>query len=314
MRRTTNALDLIIAGEANVDLLLRGEARFEDDKELLMDDASLVLGGSSSITAFNVAMLGARTGFVGWVGEDIFGRYVRERLIAAGVDVRYLRTAARTKSGITIWATGERHKAGLTYAGTIAMLRASDVPSEYLKTARHLHVGAYFLQTRLHAGGAALFRRARRLGLTTSLDTNWDPAGKWESNLDAVLGETDLFFPNEDEALQMTGETDVKRAAETLARRARVVVVKRGRKGALVWSKLGYAEVKARPVKAVDTTGAGDSFNAGFLEAYLRGEDLLACARRGVEAGARAVSKVGGTTAFENLRPAKRSASARARG
>ncbi len=297
-----------------MDLLLRGEARFEDGKELLVDDASLLLGGSSSITAFNVSMLGARTGFVGWVGEDVFGRYVRERLVAAGVDVTHLRTAGRAKSGITIWATNDRQKAGLTYAGTIALLRGVDVTSAYLRKARHLHVGAYFLQTRLHAGAAALFRRARKLGLTTSLDCNWDPAGKWESNIRAVLKETDLFFPNEDEALALTGRASVKEAAEELARLARVVVVKRGRKGALVWSKLGYAEVKARPVKAVDTTGAGDSFDAGFLEAYLRGEDLLACARSGVKAGARAVSKVGGTTAFENLRRAGRSGGGRGRG
>ena len=292
-------LDAIVAGDANVDLLLSGARQLVDGKELLIDDASLLLGGSSGITAFNLARLGAKVGFVGYVGDDLFGRFVRERLEWAGIDVALLRTVASPKSGITIWATNGSFKAGLTYTGTIAMLRAKDVSSAYLARARHLHVGAYFLQTKLHRGAPALFRRARRLGLTTSLDGNWDASEKWDSNIRATLAHTDIFFPNEDEALRMTRRKSVRAAAEALAEFARVVVVKRGGHGALVQSKLGYLEVPARKTRVVDTTGAGDSFNAGFLEAYLRGEDLAVCAKAGIAAGARAVAKVGGTTAFE---------------
>ena len=293
------SLDAIVAGDANVDLLLSGARQLVDGKELLIDDARLLLGGSSGIAAFNLARLGAKVGFVGCVGDDLFGRFVRERLQWAGVDTTQLRTVPAPKSGITIWATNGAFKAGLTYTGTISMLRAQDVSSAYLATARHLHVGAYFLQTKLHRGAPALFRRARRLGLTTSLDCNWDASEKWDSNIRATLAHTDIFFPNEDEALRMTKRKSVRAAAEALAEFARVVVVKRGARGALVHSKLGYLEIPARKARAVDTTGAGDSFDAGFLEAYLRGEDLAVCAQAGIAAGARAVTKVGGTTAFE---------------
>ncbi len=292
-------LDILVAGDVNVDLLITGPARFEDGKESLVRDATLTLGGSSGITAFNLARLGMRTGFVGWTGADTFGRFVRERLEAAGVDVAGLREARGVKSGITIWATSGARKAGLTYPGTIARLRSADVTTAALRRARHLHIGAYFLQAALHRGAPALFRRARRLGLTTSLDCNWDPSGRWDSGIRAALAHTDLFFPNEDEALRLTRKRSVEAAAEALATLARVVIVKRGRKGAYVQSPLGWLAVKPPRVRAVDTTGAGDSFNAGFLAAYVSGADLASCAECGVAAGARAVTRAGGTTAFE---------------
>ncbi len=296
--RTKARLDVIVAGEINVDLILREAPPLELDKELLAEDMDLVLGGSSSITAFNLARLGARVGFVGVVGEDAFGRYCAERLRWAGVDLTHLKWIGKEKTGITVWLTRGPRRAGVTYPGTIALLRGADVPSEYLARARHLHVGAYFFQTRLHAGAPALFRRARKLGLTTSVDTNYDPAEQWDSGLRAVLKETDIFFPNEDEARRLTGLDEVADAAAAL-RKLPIVVVKRGAQGALVESEQGMFTVPAVRVKAVEMTGAGDSFNAGFLSRFVRGASLEECARAGVEAGARAVTKVGGTAAFE---------------
>jgi sugar/nucleoside kinase (ribokinase family) len=297
--RTRGQLDVIVAGEINVDLILRGAPPPELDKELLAEDMDLVLGGSSSITAFNLARLGARVGFVGVVGDDTFGRYCAERLRWAGVDLAHLKWAPKEKTGITVWLTRGDRRAGVTYPGTIARLRARDVPSEYLRRARHLHVGAYFFQTSLHPGAAALFRRARKLGLTTSLDTNYDPAETWDSGLQAVLKETDLFLPNEDEARRLTGLADVFEAAAALRKLARIVVIKRGARGALVAAEQGAFTVPAVRVKAVEMTGAGDSFNAGFLSRFVRGASLEECARAGVQAGARAVTRVGGTAAFE---------------
>jgi sugar/nucleoside kinase (ribokinase family) len=297
--RTKPKLDVIVAGEINVDLIVREAPPLELDKELLAKDMDLILGGSSSITAFNLARLGARVGFVGVVGEDAFGRYCAERLRRAGVDLEHLRWARKAKTGITIWLTQGARRAGVTYPGTIAMLRAADVPSDYLARARHLHVGAYFFQKRLHAGAAALFRRARRLGLTTSLDTNYDPAEQWDSGLREVLKHTDIFFPNEDEALRITRAPDVCEAAHQLGALARIVAVKLGAEGALVATEGRMFKVPAVRVKAVEMTGAGDSFNAGFLSRFVRGASLEECARAGVQAGARAVTRVGGTAAFE---------------
>lgn len=291
-------LDCIVAGDANVDLLMTGVPRVEFDKELLAKDMNLVLGGSSSITAFNLARLGTRVGFASVVGRDTFGDFVEARLKSAKIDVTGLRRV-REKTGITIWHEHGKHRAGVTYPGTVAMFQASDVSLSLLKRARHLHVGAYFLLENLHPGAASLFRRAHKLGLTTSLDCNYDPKEKWDSGLRDLLPHVDIFLPNETEACAISGLSDGKLAAADLSRQARIVVVKRGAHGATISTGGMLFSTKAVKVKVVDTTGAGDSFNAGFLSAYLKGQPLKACAAAGVEAGARAVTMAGGTAAFE---------------
>lgn len=297
--RTERRLEVVVAGEANADLILHQTPRLEMEKEKLARDMDLELGGSSAITAVNLARMGVRVGFVGVVGDDWLGTMVTERMRQAGVDLRYLRRMAGQKTGITVWHTRGKRRAGMTFLGTIQQLRARDVPDEYLAQARHLHVGAYFLLRRLHAGAAALFRRARRLGLTTSLDTNYDPAELWDSGLERVLAFTDVFLPNEQEALRISRTRRLEQAAEKLGQLARIVVIKRGARGALLYTQGRFLKIPPVRVRAVETTGAGDSFNAGFLSRFVRGATLEACGRAAAEAGARAVTRAGGVAAFE---------------
>jgi sugar/nucleoside kinase (ribokinase family) len=294
----TRRLDCLVAGDANADLLIDGIAKLEFDKEKLATGMNLVLGGSSSIFAFNLARLGAKVGFVGVVGDDFFGTFVTERLRWAGVDVRALRRLRHAKTGLTIWCNQGGRRAGITYNGTIAMVRGRDVDRE-LPSARHLHVGAYFLLEKLHPGAPALFRKAKKLGLTTSLDCNYDPAEAWDSGIRRVLPFTDIFFPNEIEALRLTNTRNVEHAAAELSKLARIVIVKLGGHGALVSTEGRQFRVPAVKTRVVDTTGAGDSFDAGFLACWFKGGSIEASARAGAVAGARAVSAVGGTGAFE---------------
>lgn len=291
--------DCLIAGDANVDMLVDGVITLEPGTEKLASNLNLVLGGSSAITAFNLSRLGASVAFAGVVGQDLFGRFVLEKLKSGGVNIDHLRTTNAEKTGITIWHSRDGQRAGVTYAGTIALLESNDVPDELLQSARHLHMGAYFLQTRLHPEAAELFERAQKLGLTTSVDCNYDPAERWDSNLRGVLRHTNIFFPNEDEALKLTGASTPAEAARELAALAETVAVKRGGNGVFVATHGEEFEVAAVPVEVVDTTGAGDSFNAGFLAEYLKGGALPACAEAGIRAGARSVREVGGTAAFE---------------
>ena len=297
--KTDRRLDCLVAGDANADLLIDGIAQLEFEKEKLATDMKLVLGGSSSIFAFNLARLGAKVGFVGVVGHDFFGKFVEERLRWAGVDVRALRRERRIGTGLTIWCKKGAQRAGITYNGTIALLRARDITERDLRRSRHLHVGSYFLLEKFHPAAPALFRRAQKLGLTTSLDCNYDPAETWDSGIRKVLKFTDIFFPNETEALRLTNAPDAEHAARELAGLARIAVVKLGARGAVVCSEGKLFRVPAVKARPVDTTGAGDSFDAGFLACFLKGGSLEASARAGAAAGARAVSAVGGTGAFE---------------
>jgi len=292
-------LDCLVAGEANADLLIDGIARLEFEKEKLASDMNLVLGGSSSIFAFNLARLGAKVGFAGIVGDDFFGHFVQERLKWAGVDTRTLERRPNVKTGLTIWCKQGAKRAGITYAGSMALLRANEVKDATLRRSRHLHVGAYFLLDNLHPGAAGLFRKAQELGLTTSLDCNYDPREKWDSGIRGVLQYTDIFFPNETEALRLTQTRDVEKAALALSKLVRVAAVKLGARGAIVYSDGKRLRVPAIKARVVDTTGAGDSFDAGFLACFLKGGSLAESARAGIAAGARSVSFVGGTGGFE---------------
>jgi sugar/nucleoside kinase (ribokinase family) len=298
--KNSQKLDCIVAGDAVVDVLLERVIELEIDKEKLATEMEIALGGSGAITAHNLARLGARTGFVGVIGRDTFGQFIAERLTRAGVDLTALRRHSSEKSGLSVWLSKKLKRAAITYSGTLAMLRAGDIPDEYLRRARHLHIGHYFLLTELHKDAARLFKRAKKLGLTTSLDCNYDPAEKWDAGLFDVLRYADIFFPNENEARLLTGAKSAEEAARKLGELAGTVVVKMGAKGALVSSRGTSFRVPAVKTRVVDATGAGDSFNAGFLARFLRdGADLRECARSGAEAGARSVAQKGGTTAFE---------------
>ena len=180
------------------------------------------------------------------------------------------------------------------------MLERAHISSALLGTARHLHVGAYFLQTRLHPDAPKLFAEAKALGLTTSVDCNYDPRERWDSNLREVLVHTDVFLPNEDEARCITGSSDFAVAARQLACLAQAVVVKRGPQGVFTATRGREFELPALPAKVVDTTGAGDSFNAGFLAEFVKGRGLEAGVQNGILAASRSVQKIGGTAAFES--------------
>ena len=259
-----------------------------------------MLGGSSAITAFILSRLGVSVAFAGLIGQDLFGHFVEEKLLSGGVNLIGLRRVAHEKTGVTIWHSKLGERAGVTYSGPINMLEVNDLPPALLQSARHFHMGAYFLQTRLHPVAPDLFARAKDLGLTTSVDCNYDPVERWDSNLHAVLRHTDFFFLNEDEALKFTGASTAVEAARELATLAGTVVVKLGADGAAVATREEQFKMAAIPTKVGDTTGAGDSFTAGFLAKFLKGSALRTCLEAGMLAGSRNVQFVGGTAAFEN--------------
>ncbi|GAA4246109.1 carbohydrate kinase family protein [Dactylosporangium darangshiense] len=289
--------DVLVVGDANPDLVLRGDVRPRfGQQEQLLDAADLVLGGSAAITAAGCARLGLRTALLAAVGPDVFGTFTRERLAERGVDLLDPGSAGGTPTGLSVILSAPGDRAILTLPGTIPALRPADVTDELLATARHVHVASLFLQPALHEGLAGVFARARGLGLTTSLDTNWDPSGRW-TGLAEILRETDVFLPNAAELLAVTGAAGVDEAAEGLAALGTTVVLKDGARGGRAWWNGNTAAAPGLAVDVVDTTGAGDSFNAGFLAARLGGRDVPAAVAWAAAAGSLSTRAAGGTAA-----------------
>jgi sugar/nucleoside kinase (ribokinase family) len=188
----------------------------------------------------------------------------------------------------------------LTYPGTIADLTVADLDFDFLVQGRHFHLSSLYLQRGLHAGLPDLLRRLKQAGLTISLDTNDDPEDKWGSPLAEVSPYVDIFMPNEDEMCRMARCSNLDDAIQALSVKPAVVVVKRGRRGVRVYQQTGITDVEPISVTPVDTIGAGDSFDAGFLRAYLLNKDVVECARIGNITGALSTQCSGGTEAFRD--------------
>lgn len=287
---------ILVAGEINADLICQGYTEFpKPGREILVDQFSMTLGSASAICAAGLARLGSPTSFIGKVGKDLWGDYCVSFLKRLGVDVSGVVQEEGLQTGITISISSASDRALVTYLGAICALREEDIPDSVLVDFGHLHVSSYFLQEGLRPGLAQLFRRAQSLGLTTSLDTGFDPAGAWGPGLREVLAATDVFLPNEVELEAIGGSSDVREAMRSLDNGHTLIVAKLGARGAAAWEEGQFLECPPIPVEPVDTTGAGDSFNAGFLHAWTRGADLQTCLQAGVFTGGRSTEAMGGT-------------------
>ena len=293
--------DVLVAGEINPDLILSGDVEPTFGQvEKVVDSAVLTVGSSSVIFACGAARLGLRVAFIGKCGDDLFGRFMLEEMRKRAVDTSPVIVDPLLSTGLTVILNKGDDRAMLTFPGAIGALRADEIPNDLLRRARHLHVASYFLQDALRPGLPDLFRRARALGLTTSLDTNYDPTERWEG-LDQLLPLTDVFLPNATEACALTGVPDVEEAAARLARIMRVVAVKLGAEGALGVQGEQIVRVPSLPVAVVDTVGAGDNFDAGFLYGYLHGWPLERALRLGTVCGALSTRAAGGVAGQPTL-------------
>jgi ribokinase len=290
-------VDVLVVGDANPDLVLRGDVRPRfGQAEQLLTGADLVLGGSAAITAAGCARLGLQTSLLTALGDDVFGAITRQWLERSGVRLELPRETGAVPTGLSVILAPDDDRAILTLPGAIPTLRPDDVTDTHLTATRHLHVSSLYLQPGLAAGLAGVFARARALGVGTSLDTNWDPAEKWES-IDGILTHTDVFLPNANELRAITGETDLDAAAARLVAAGTTVVMKNGAAGARAWAPHGSWSAPGLPVEVVDTTGAGDSFNAGFLAARLTGLPIPEALRWAAAAGSLSTRAPGGTAA-----------------
>jgi sugar/nucleoside kinase (ribokinase family) len=302
--------DILVIGELNVDLILNDLEKFpEIGKEVLAHGMTLTLGSSSAIFASNISSLGARTAFLGKIGRDKFGEVVLESLQANHVDVSMIRTDENAGTGATIILNVEEDRANTTYPGAMDLLTLDDISEDDLNKAGHLHFSSYFLQPGMWNDLGNLFRMARKLGLTTSFDMQWDPQETWKLDMADVLPHVNVFLPNEKELMCLTGQNELKKAIELAGKYTDILVIKRGNKGSMVVTGNGISDLPPFLNKnVVDAIGAGDSFNAGFIYKYLQRNDIAECQRFGNLTGAVSTTAAGGTAAFRDMETFRRTA------
>jgi len=294
------AFDVLAIGELNPDLVLSDihaeHPRLGTEQEF--GAYLLTLGSSTAITCVLMQRLGLATAMSAYVGNDAYGRFCRAALKAEHVDVALVRTHPTLATGLTVCLPYPADRMLLTCKGTMRLNPADIIDARSLRGTRHIHVGSFFLQDDLRPVVGELFRTARALGLTTSLDTGWDPQERWLApDLREAFAHTSYLFPNTLEFGQLSGTPDIAAGiARLLNLGVGAVVLKRGAQGAVhgdcqgLWTHQGFS---AQPV---DTTGAGDAFNAGYLTAMLQGAPVAERLAFGNACGALTVAAVGGTS------------------
>lgn len=291
--------DIAVIGDVNPDLILTGKNIIPEfgQVEKWIDDAELTIGGSAGIFAVGAAKLGLKVTFIGKVGDDHFGHFMKDRMTAQGIDVSGLVIDPSVKTGLSISLSDGNDRAILTFGGSNLLLNFQDIDFEIVAQSRHLHSGSFYLLNNIRQDLAIVYKKAKEMGLSTSIDTNYDPKEKWEDDIFNVLDYTDVFLPNMTELMAISGEKDPDSAIRHLTEnRNLLVAVKNGEDGAFAEKDKVRYSAETIQVKPIDTTGAGDSFDAGFLFGFLNGLGIEKSLRIGCICGALSTLGIGGTS------------------
>ncbi|MBE6227270.1 MAG: carbohydrate kinase family protein [Bacteroidales bacterium] len=304
--------DIAAIGELNVDIILNGiESEPEIGKEKFASDMTLTLGSSTAIFAANAASLGSKVCFVGMIGKDVFGDLVADSLYSKGVDASYLIRSENAATGATLVMNYGEDRANLTYQGAMDVMGYDDIDTTVFQETRHIHLSSLFMQSALLRDLDKVLAKAAENGVTVSLDTQWDPVEKWEMDWKKVLPQVTVFLPNEKELMALTGTSDVESAiAAVQPYLGEAMVVKMGSKGSMLVRKDGSRNFLPSFLnkEVVDAIGAGDSFNSGFISAFVAGHSLEDCQRNGNLTGAINTTAAGGTGAFSSREAAEKCA------
>lgn len=289
--------DVITFGDTCIDLVLTDRNMMPEfgQKEKLIENYSLEMGGSCCIFASQIAKLGLKTAVLGKVGRDEFGSIIKNTLKSYNVSTDYLKEDEHSKTGLTVILNKIVDRGMLTYNGTITAAGIDDFDESLFSNTRHLYIGSYFLMSNLQKHYPHLIDKLKENGATVSLDTNWDPDGNWDSGLWDILPKIDVFLPNENEIMAITHENILKNAIDKIKDKIPMVVVKRGKAGALAYCGGREYVADSLDMPVVDTVGAGDSFDGGFIYSLLKGYSMEDCLQTACICGSCSVRAYGGT-------------------
>lgn len=293
--------DVFVFGDANIDLIIPNVDHLpRAGQEELMDTMKTFVGGGAALFTLGLGKLGMRCVFQGVIGNDLYGEFILREFKEKNIDTRLITRSRETGTGISLSFTNENDRGFLTYQGGNARVSIQNVSLEEVAKARHIHITGYE-GDRNHQEYLDFMKRLKQKGnVTVSFDLGWDLKEIWNQKIYELFPYIDVLFMNETEAVHYSGLEDVEKAAEKFASMCGTAVVKLGRKGSLAVKDGKTYRADPFAVQAVDTTGAGDSFNAGFMFGFLLGKETEDCLRTGNACGALNVTALGGNTAFPN--------------
>jgi sugar/nucleoside kinase (ribokinase family) len=294
---------ILCCGNISLDIAVRSVEHFTWGTTTWVDSIQQNMGGNGSNTSYTLGMLGVPVRLLGMVGRDEAGERVLSILRAAGVDLEFVgRSKGHTTTTVCL-VKPDGNRLFLQQLGSSAEVYPEPIEftGPMLEGSSHYHQANVFSLPNMRRSAPETLRRAREAGLTPSLDTGWDVRGRWIEDIAGCLPFLDLLFMNQDEARLLSGEADPELAARRMqSLGAGDVVIKLGAEGCAVFTKEEAARFPAFEVEAVDTTGAGDCFVAGFLAALSEGQSYAGAARFANAVGAMSVQSLGAMTGIRS--------------
>jgi sugar/nucleoside kinase (ribokinase family) len=287
--------EIVVLGDLNLDIIVSGlRALPELGHELLAEGCAQKAGGSCANTAIVLKWLDWPVSLYSQIGDDRVADGIQGELAAIGLDTRTITRTPAHPTGVTLALTFEEDRSYITAPGTLSSLTLGGLNTGYLRAHGHLHLASFFLQRALQAEVGALLQEAKGAGMSTSLDPGHDPTGQWcTAALQPFWGSLDWFLPNAKEFMAITRADTLDEAFRRFPPEVKGVVVKNGSEGAVVRHNGIVRAFPAVPARAVDTSCAGDCFNAGFLLGLCGDASLEEAVKLGNAFGAAAVSFVG---------------------
>ncbi|MDR3625201.1 MAG: carbohydrate kinase family protein [Ignavibacteriaceae bacterium] len=278
----------------------------QEGKLDLIDQIELHLGGCASNAAVDLEKIGIKTAVIGRVGDDGFGSFVINEMKQNGVNVEGIKVSKTSKTSasvVSVHSNGER--SFIHHIGANADFVIEDVNFSIINSSKVLFVAGALLMPGFDGPSTAeVLKIAQKENKITVLDTAWDSTGKWMQLIKPCLPYLDYFIPSLEEAEMISGKSDPEEIADVfLEAGVKTAVIKLGSKGCFIKNKAGekYFIDSFKGIKAVDTTGAGDSFAAGFITGIVKGWDLYKCGKFANAVGAHCVIKVGATSGIKTM-------------
>ena len=298
---------VLCIGSVTTDVIIKPVDNLPKPGELqFIDNSSMFVGGCASNASMDLAKLGVPVSLCVKLGKDLFGGFVYDTCKAAGVDVSGCiidPTVQTTTSIVCVNSDGER--SFLYNGGSTSAMTDEDIPEKLIEEADIVFLAGALLTHGLDGEPAAkMFKKAQEMGKFTVMDTAWDPTGRWMKGVEAALPYLDLFMPSIEEAQKIAGEDDFDKIADVFfSKGVKNVIIKAGKKGAYIREagKEGYFAPTYLSIKPVDTTGAGDSFCAGFLAGLAQDFDFEKSAKLGNAVGTHCVMELGASTGIKPL-------------
>lgn len=286
---------VLFVGDINVDIVMGGLKTLPVvDREITCETFEITMGSTTVFAACAYAFLGGSSFMLGLAGNDDYGRFMVQGMQKFGIDTRFVQFTDTVKTGVTVNLIHKSSRTQITYPGTIAELGTDHIDPTVFQHIDHAHFAGIYQQYKLQPDLTRLLMTAKSQGITTSLDPQWDESEQWEG-IEEWLPLLSYLFINEDEALSITRADCVEDAWKALSEKTSCPVIKSGEKGSLIGGEHGLTWTPAFPVDVVDTVGAGDAFDAGFLFAVQdKGMSTQRAARFANAVGARNCLSIGG--------------------